>query len=133
MREVREVASMNTLKTTFLLALLTVLLVMAGGAIGGQSGMLIALVFAGVMNFVSYWFSDKIVLKMYRAKEVTEAENPEFYSIVRQLTIKAGLPMPKVYIIPSDTLRMPLQPAEIRSMQRWPPPAASFASSSAMS
>ncbi|MGA7827841.1 MAG: zinc metalloprotease HtpX [Geobacteraceae bacterium] len=94
---------MNTLKTTFLLALLTVLLVMAGGAIGGQNGMLIALVFAGVMNFVSYWFSDKIVLKMYRAQEVTEAENPEFYGIVRQLTMKGGLPMPKVYIIPSET------------------------------
>jgi heat shock protein HtpX len=94
---------MNTLKTTFLLAMLTVLLVMAGGALGGQSGMLMALIFAGVMNFVSYWFSDKIVLKMYRAQEVTESESPEFYSLVRQLTIQAGLPMPKVYIIPSDT------------------------------
>lgn len=94
---------MNTLKTTFLLTLLTLLLVMAGGALGGQSGMLMALVFAGVMNFVSYWFSDKIVLKMYRAKEVTESESPEFYSLVRQLTVQAGLPMPKVYIIPSDT------------------------------
>ncbi|RQW89457.1 MAG: protease HtpX, partial [Geobacter sp.] len=94
---------MNTLKTTFLLTLLTVLLVMAGGALGGQSGMLMALVFAGVMNFVSYWFSDKIVLKMYRAQEVTEAESPEFYRLVRQLTVQAGLPMPKVYIIPSDT------------------------------
>jgi heat shock protein HtpX len=94
---------MNTLKTTFLLALLTVLLVMAGGALGGQSGMLMALVFAGVMNFVSYWFSDKIVLRMYHAKEVSEAESPEFYGLVRQLTVQAGLPMPKVYIIPSDT------------------------------
>jgi heat shock protein HtpX len=91
------------MKTTFLLALLTVVLVMAGGALGGQSGMLMALIFAGVMNFVSYWFSDKIVLKMYRAQEVTESESPEFYSLVRQLTMKAGLPMPKVYIIPSDT------------------------------
>ncbi|MHC1697696.1 MAG: zinc metalloprotease HtpX [Geobacteraceae bacterium] len=94
---------MNMLKTTLLLTLLTVLLVMAGGALGGQSGMLLALVFAGVMNFVSYWFSDKIVLAMYRAKEVTESESPEFYDLVRQLTMKAGLPMPKVYIIPSDT------------------------------
>lgn len=94
---------MNTMKTTLLLTLLTVLLVMAGGALGGQGGMLLALVFAGVMNFVSYWFSDKIVLAMYRAKEVTELESPEFYSLVRQLTMKAGLPTPKVYIIPSET------------------------------
>lgn len=94
---------MNTFKTTMLLALLTVLLVMAGGAIGGRGGMLIALVMAGVMNFVSYWFSDKIVLAMYGAKEVTEAESPEFYGIVRQLASRAGLPMPRVYVIPSDT------------------------------
>ncbi|HOP40515.1 MAG TPA: zinc metalloprotease HtpX [Geobacteraceae bacterium] len=94
---------MNTLKTTFLLGLLTVLLVMAGGAIGGQNGMLLALIFAGVMNFVSYWFSDKIVLTMYRAQEVTEADSPEFYGLVRQLAMQAGLPMPKVYIIPSET------------------------------
>jgi heat shock protein HtpX len=65
--------------------------------------MLMALIFAGVMNFVSYWFSDKIVLAMYHAKEVSEAESPEFYGLVRQLTVQAGLPMPKVYIIPSDT------------------------------
>jgi heat shock protein HtpX len=94
---------MNTLKTTFLLSLLTVLLVLAGGAIGGQGGMLIALIMAGVMNFVSYWFSDKIVLAMYGAKEITEAENPEFYGLVRELAGRAGLPMPRVCIIPSDT------------------------------
>jgi len=94
---------MNTLKTTFLLSLLTVLLVLAGGAIGGQGGMLIALVMAGVMNFVSYWFSDKIVLAMYGAKEITEAENPAFYGLVRELAERAGLPMPRVCIIPSDT------------------------------
>ncbi len=94
---------MNTLKTTFLLALLTVLLVLAGGAIGGRGGMTIALVMAGVMNFVSYWFSDKIVLAMYGAREVTESESPEFYSMVRQLAAQAGLPMPRVYTIPSDT------------------------------
>lgn len=94
---------MNTLKTTFLLALLTVLLVLAGGAIGGRGGMTFALVMAGVMNFVSYWFSDKIVLAMYGAQEVTEAEQPEFYGLVRQLAGRAGLPMPRVYIIPSDT------------------------------
>ncbi len=94
---------MNTLKTTFLLALLTVLLVLAGGAIGGRGGMTFALVMAGVMNFVSYWFSDKIVLAMYGAQEVSEAEQPEFYGMVRQLASRAGLPMPRVYIIPSDT------------------------------
>ena len=94
---------MNTLKTTFLLALLTVLLVLAGGAIGGRSGMTFALVMAGVMNFVSYWFSDKIVLAMYGAEQVTEADYPEFYGLVRQLAVQAGIPMPKVYVIPSDT------------------------------
>jgi heat shock protein HtpX len=94
---------MNALRTTFLLALLTVLLVLAGGAIGGKSGMTFALVMAGVMNFVSYWFSDKIVLAMYGAKEATEAEYPEFFGLVRQLAVRAGIPMPRVYIIPSET------------------------------
>src|SRR5512136_642138 len=94
---------MNTLKTTFLLALLTVLLVLAGGAIGGRSGMTFALIMAGVMNFVSYWFSDKIVLAMYGAEQVTEADYPEFYGLVRQLAVQAGIPMPKVYVIPSET------------------------------
>jgi heat shock protein HtpX len=94
---------MNTLKTTFLLTLMTLLLIFAGGAIGGQGGMLLALILAGVMNFVSYWFSDKIVLAMYGAKEVTEADSPDFHGLVRQLTDRAGLPMPRVYIIPSDT------------------------------
>jgi heat shock protein HtpX len=94
---------MNALRTTFLMALLTVLLVMAGGAIGGRSGMAFALVMAGVMNFVSYWFSDKIVLSMYGAQEVSEADSPEFYGLVRQLAVQAGIPMPRVYIIPSET------------------------------
>jgi heat shock protein HtpX len=94
---------MNTLKTTFLLTLMTLLLIFAGGAIGGQGGMLLALILAGVMNFVSYWFSDKIVLAMYGAKEVTEADSPEFCGLVRQLADRSGLPMPRVYIIPSDT------------------------------
>ena len=91
---------MNTLKTTFLLTALTLLLLFFGKALGGNGGMMVALVMAGVMNFVSYWFSDKIVLKMYGAKEVTEAEAPRLYGITRQLAIKANLPMPKVYIIP---------------------------------
>ena len=94
---------MNTLKTTFLMALLTVLLVMAGGAIGGRSGMAFALVMATVMNFVSYWFSDKIVLAMYGAQEVTEADYPEFFGLVRQLAVQAAIPMPRVYIIQSET------------------------------
>ena len=94
---------MNILRTTFLMALLTVLLVMAGGAIGGRSGMTFALVMAGVMNFVSYWVSDKIVLAMYSAKEVSEVEYPEFFGMVRQLAIQASIPMPRVYIISSET------------------------------
>src|SRR5512136_2170494 len=94
---------MNALRTTFLMAMLTVLLVMAGGAIGGQTGMLFALIMAGVMNFVSYWFSDKIVLSMYGAQEVTETDSPEFYGLVRQLAVQAAIPMPRVYIIPSET------------------------------
>ncbi len=94
---------MNALKTTFLMALMTVLLVMAGGAIGGRAGMTFALIMAGVMNFVSYWFSDKIVLAMYGAREVTEVDYPEFYGLVRQLAAHAGIPMPRVYIIDSET------------------------------
>jgi len=94
---------MNILKTAFLLTLLTLLLVFIGNLIGGQQGMLIALIFAGVMNFISYWFSDKIVLGIYKAKKVTEAEAPELMGLVRRTAQKAGLPMPKVYIIPTDT------------------------------
>lgn len=93
---------MNTVKTTVLLTLLTLILIWAGGALGGQSGAVIALVFAAAMNFGSYWFSDKIVLAMYRARPVTELEEPGFYGLVKELTMKAGLPMPKVYIIPQD-------------------------------
>ena len=94
---------MNAFKTTLLLGLLTCLLVLAGAAIGGKSGMTVALVMAGVMNFVSYWFSDKIVLAMYGAQQVSEADYPEFYGLVRQLAVQAGMPMPKVYIIDTDT------------------------------
>lgn len=91
---------MNLLKTTFLLTALTLLLLFVGKAIGGNGGMMMALIMAGVMNLVSYWFSDKIVLKMYGAREVTEAEAPRLYRITNQLAMKAMLPMPKVYIIP---------------------------------
>ncbi|MDY0228045.1 MAG: zinc metalloprotease HtpX [Desulfomicrobium apsheronum] len=94
---------MNLLKTTFLLTLLTLLLVAMGGAIGGKSGMMIAFLIAGGMNFFAYWNSDKIVLKMYKAREVTRADSPDFYGIVENLARKANLPMPKVYVIPSDS------------------------------
>jgi len=90
---------MNVFRTTLLMTALTVLLVLAGNAMAGPSGMKIALIFALVMNFGSYWFSDKIVLAMYKAKEVTRAEAPDLYGMVEQLTRKAELPMPRVYII----------------------------------
>jgi heat shock protein HtpX len=93
----------NIFKTTILLSLLTVLLVIMGGAVGGKGGMMFAFFVAVAMNFGSYWFSDKIVLKMYAAKEVSEQDQPVFYGMVRRLVIQAGLPMPKVYIIPDDS------------------------------
>ncbi|HJH32815.1 MAG TPA: zinc metalloprotease HtpX [Methanosarcinaceae archaeon] len=89
----------NMFKTTILLASLTGLLVIVGRAAGGQSGMIIAFVFAVIMNFGSYWYSDKIVLKMYRAKEVTEDEQPQLYRVVQNLAMRAHIPMPKVYIV----------------------------------
>jgi heat shock protein HtpX len=92
----------NVFKTALLLAVLTAMLVLIGGAIGGRHGMLIALLFAFVMNFVSYWWSDKIVLAMYGAQPVDEASAPELYSMVRRLATKAHVPMPKVYVIPSE-------------------------------
>jgi heat shock protein HtpX len=93
---------MNTAKTAALMVGLTVLLVFAGGALGGQGGMIFAFVFALAMNAFSYWFSDKIVLKMYRAKEATEQEAPQLYDVVRDLAMRANMPMPKVYVIPDD-------------------------------
>lgn len=93
----------NTFKTAFLLTALTLLLIFVGRIFGGQSGMLIALVFAAVLNFVSYFFSDKIALAMYRAKPVTREELPRAYQIVERLTQKIGIPMPKIYVIPSDS------------------------------
>ncbi len=82
---------------------LTGIFILVGTAIGGKSGAIYAFVFAGLMNFVMYWFSDKIVLRMYRAKEVSQGEAPELYQIVGELVNKASLPMPKVYIIENDT------------------------------
>ncbi|MEF3255108.1 MAG: M48 family metalloprotease, partial [Deferribacterales bacterium] len=90
---------MNGLKTAFLMTLLTILFLLIGRMLGGQNGMIIALIIALGMNFFSYWFSDKIVLMMYRAKEVTEAEAPNLYAMVRRIASRAGIPMPKVYII----------------------------------
>jgi len=94
---------MNGFRTTILLALLTALLVWAGDLMGGRQGAVIALVMAGGMNFFSYWFSDKIVLKMYGAQEVSANDDPELHGIVQELAIRAGLPMPKVYVIPEET------------------------------
>ena len=90
---------MNIFKTAALMTGLTLVLLWAGNAFGGQSGMTIALIIALLMNVFSYWFSDKIVLKMYKASEVTRAESPELYEMVRRMANKAGLPMPRVYII----------------------------------
>jgi heat shock protein HtpX len=94
---------MNLFKTIVLMSGLTVLLVLLGGYFGGQQGAVMALLFAGGINFVSYWFSDKIALMSYKAQPVTEAEAPELYNMVRTLATRASLPMPKVYIIPSDS------------------------------
>jgi heat shock protein HtpX len=94
---------MNTLRTTLLLAGLTALLLFAGHALGGNAGMVIALVIAAVMNIGSYWYSDKIVLSMYRAREVSAADAPKLYSVVSELAQRAHMPMPKVYIVNSDT------------------------------
>jgi heat shock protein HtpX len=91
----------NTLKTGFLLAVLTALFLLIGEAVGGRSGMVMAFGFALFMNAGAYWFSDKIVLRMYRAREVTEAEAPELHGMVSRLAVAAGVPKPKVCIIPT--------------------------------
>ena len=93
----------NTFKTAFLLTAMTLLLMLAGRAFGGQNGMLIALIFAAVMNFVAYFFSDKIALAMYRAQPVSREDLPRVYNIVERLAQKVGLPTPKVYVIPTDS------------------------------
>ena len=94
---------MNGFRTTILLAALTALVVWIGQMVGGPNGAVLALVMAGVMNFFSYWFSDKIVLKMYGAQEISANDDPELYGIVRELAGRAGLPMPRVYVIPEET------------------------------
>jgi len=94
---------MNTIKTVGLMTFMMVLFVAIGGALGGRGGMVMAILFATVMNVGMYWFSDKIVLRMYNAQPVTEAEAPEIYAIVHTLVQRAGMPMPKVYVIPDET------------------------------
>ena len=93
----------NQIKTTILLALMTALILWVGQLLGGRQGMIIALIFAAGMNFFSYWYSDKLVLKMYRAREVTPGQAPELYETVQRLTQRAGLPMPRLYVIPQQT------------------------------
>lgn len=93
----------NQLKTTFLLAALTAFIVLVGQIMGGTGGMVIALILAAGMNFFSYWFSDKIVLRMYKAQEATPDEAPQVYESVKKLAVRAGLPMPKIYIIPEES------------------------------
>src|SRR3954465_10279036 len=93
----------NTFKTAFLLSALTLLLMFVGRVFGGQNGMLFALIFAAVLNFVSYFYSDKIALAMYRAKPVTREELPRVYQVVERLTQKIGIPMPKIFGVPTDS------------------------------
>jgi heat shock protein HtpX len=93
----------NTFKTAFLLTGLTLLLMFIGSYFGGQRGMLTALLIAGVMNFVSYFFSDKIALATYGARAATREQLPRVYQVVERLTQKAGLPMPKIYVLPTDS------------------------------
>jgi heat shock protein HtpX len=93
----------NVFKTTILLTVMTLLFVLVGQALGGQRGMLMALVFAAIMNFISYFFSDKIALAAYRAQPITRDQLPRVYDIVERLSQKVGLPVPKVYLIPTDS------------------------------
>jgi heat shock protein HtpX len=94
---------MNQFKTFILMLVLTGIFILVGTAIGGRSGAIYAFIFAALMNFFTYWFSDKIVLRMYGAKEVAQGEAPELYGIVAELTSKASLPMPKIYIMENET------------------------------
>jgi len=93
---------MNWVKTFLLMAILTFLLVWVGDLIGGREGAIVALILAGIMNFGAYWFSDRIVLMMYGAREISEAQAPGLYRIVRELSQRAGLPMPRVYVIETE-------------------------------
>jgi len=99
----RREGNMNHFKTFILMLALTVLFILVGSAIGGKQGVVYAFILAAMMNFFAYWFSDKIILRMYGAQEVSEREAPELYQIVGELTNKANLPMPKIYIMDNDT------------------------------
>src|SRR5262249_45177497 len=93
----------NTFKTALLLTALTLVLLFIGDYFGGQNGLVVALIIAVVMNFVSYFFSDKIALAMYRAQPVTREQLPRVYNVVERMTQRIGLPMPKIYVIPTDS------------------------------
>jgi len=93
---------MNTIKTAFLLGVLSALIVAIGQAFGGQRGMILALGVAAAMNFFSYWFSDRIVLAMHRAQPVSREQAPRLFEILERLTARTGLPMPRVYVLPED-------------------------------
>jgi heat shock protein HtpX len=94
---------MNTMRTFVLMAALTLLLILVGQALAGERGAVFALILAGAMNFGAYWFSDRVVLAMYRAQEVNEKEAPELHAMVHELALRAGIPVPKVYVIQNDT------------------------------
>ncbi|MEW6209644.1 MAG: zinc metalloprotease HtpX [Acidobacteriota bacterium] len=94
---------MNRIKTVMLLAALTALFLFIGQALGGRTGLVVAILFAGVMNFAAYWWSDRLVLRMYGAQEISEADAPELFRIVRELALRGSMPMPKVYVIPEET------------------------------
>jgi heat shock protein HtpX len=94
---------MNAFKTTVLLTVLTMLMILAGEYLGGSNGALIAFVIAAITNFISYFYSDKIALRMYRAQPVTREELPRAYEAVERLTAKAGIPMPKIYVLPTES------------------------------
>jgi heat shock protein HtpX len=94
---------MNTFKTALLLTALTLFLMFLGEHYGGRNGMILAFIFAAAMNFFSYFFSDKIALSMYRAQPVTREELPRVYQVVERMTQRVGLPMPKIYVIPTDS------------------------------
>ena len=93
----------NQLKTTLLLATMTGLIILIGRYFGGSSGMVIAFIFAMLINFGSYWFSDTVALRLYRARELSSQEAPELYAMVSRLSQSASLPMPRIYLIPSDS------------------------------
>ena len=116
----------NWIKTAALMAAITALFGVIGASIGGKNGMIMALGFAVVSNFFAYWFSDKMVLKMYRAREVDASSAPQFYQTVQELAQRAGLPMPRVYLIDEDA---PNAFATGRRTPPWQPPRACCACS----